>query len=168
MILTWWHSSSNEVYPWSPLVKDKDRANVHIYSLIGNKIELLCYYRTEFDQVSVNFSRIKSNSIWLLEQKVSKKGDVTVEYSCYEVTKNVLHKVSITSIPLQTQVCCHSLSPDEEKLILGKLLSHHFHTLLLLYLFVAIYLQAVSMVLWCYLTKAEESRGWSRLLSFQT
>lgn len=119
LILTWWQSSRNEIYPWSPLVKDKDRANVHVYSIVGNKIDLLCYYRTEYDQINVSFSRIKSNIIWLVEQKVSKKGEVTVEYSRHQVHKNVLQKISITSIPLQTQVCCHSISPDEEKLILG-------------------------------------------------
>lgn len=27
--------------------------------------------------------------------------------------------MAVTSIPLQTQVCCHSFSPDNEKLILG-------------------------------------------------
>jgi hypothetical protein len=25
----------------------------------------------------------------------------------------------VTSIPLQTQVCCHGFSPDEQKLLLG-------------------------------------------------
>lgn len=130
MILTWWHSTRNEVYPWSPLVKDEDRANVHIYSLIGNKMELLCFYRTEFDLVSVKFSRLKPNLIRLIEQKVSKKGDVAIEYSSYEVVKKSLKKHFATSVPLQTQICCHSISPDEEKLVLGKkfkMLSPFFH-----------------------------------------
>lgn len=28
----------NEVYPWSPAVKEHDRANIHLYRLIGYKI----------------------------------------------------------------------------------------------------------------------------------
>ena len=27
--------------------------------------------------------------------------------------------MSVTTIPLQTQVCCHAFSPDNEKLMLG-------------------------------------------------
>lgn len=27
----------NEVYPWSPTVKEHDRANIHLYRLIGYK-----------------------------------------------------------------------------------------------------------------------------------
>lgn len=119
IILTWWYSTRNEVYPWSPLVKDEDRANIHIYLLDGTKVELLCFYRTEFDLINVNFSKIKQNLIWLIEQKVSRKGEVVIEYSSYEIVKKVLKKISITSIPLQTQICCHSISPDEEKLLLG-------------------------------------------------
>lgn len=34
-ILVWWKSTMNEVYPWSPAVKDHDRANVHLYRLTG-------------------------------------------------------------------------------------------------------------------------------------
>lgn len=34
-ILIWWKSTINEVYPWSPAVKEHDRANIHLYRLIG-------------------------------------------------------------------------------------------------------------------------------------
>ena len=121
MLLTWWYSTRNEVYPWSPSVKDEDRANIHIYSLEEFKLELLCYYQTEFDLVTVMFSNIRPNLIWLIEQKVSKKGEVVIEYSSYEIVKKNFKKVSNVSIPLQTQICCHSISPDEEKLVLGKI-----------------------------------------------
>lgn len=32
-LLIWWRCSRDEVYPWSPQVKDQDRANVHVYSI---------------------------------------------------------------------------------------------------------------------------------------
>lgn len=47
------------------------------------------------------------------------QGEVTVEVCVYEVTKSKIHRISTTSIPLQSQVCCHSFSPDNEKLMLG-------------------------------------------------
>lgn len=119
LILTWWHSTRNEVYPWSPLVKDEDRANIHIYSLDGLKLDLMCFYRTEYDLIRVEFSQLKPCLIWLIEQKVSKKGEVVIEYTLHEIMKKTLKKISVTSIPLQTQICCHSVSPDEEKLVLG-------------------------------------------------
>lgn len=37
----------------------------------------------------------------------------------YEIIKAKIQRVSVTSIPLQSQVCCHSFSPDNEKLMLG-------------------------------------------------
>lgn len=37
----------------------------------------------------------------------------------YEVHKTKMHRISTSSIPLQSQVCCHSFSPDNEKLMLG-------------------------------------------------
>ena len=35
LMLVWWRCTRDEVYPWSPIVKDQDRANVHIYDLLG-------------------------------------------------------------------------------------------------------------------------------------
>ncbi|KAI4494006.1 hypothetical protein M0802_009382 [Mischocyttarus mexicanus] len=36
LILIWWKSTMNEVYPWSPVVKEHDRANIHLYRLTGS------------------------------------------------------------------------------------------------------------------------------------
>lgn len=44
---------------------------------------------------------------------------MTIEICVYEVNKTKIHRTSVTSIPLQSQVCCHSFSPDNEKLMLG-------------------------------------------------
>lgn len=38
MVLIWWKSSQDEVYPWAPQVKEQDRANIHVYLLTGYKI----------------------------------------------------------------------------------------------------------------------------------
>lgn len=44
---------------------------------------------------------------------------MNIEICVYEVNKAKIHRTSVTSIPLQSQVCCHSFSPDNEKLMLG-------------------------------------------------
>ncbi|XP_046664309.1 WD repeat-containing and planar cell polarity effector protein fritz isoform X2 [Homalodisca vitripennis] len=119
MVLIWWRCTRDEVYPWSPQVKDQDRANVHVYSVNGTQTDLLCYYRTEHDPLSVAFSQVQPNLIHSVEQKVSRKGEVTVENCVYEISKARLQRTAVTCIPLQTHVCCLSFSHDDAKLLLG-------------------------------------------------
>ncbi|XP_029712205.2 WD repeat-containing and planar cell polarity effector protein fritz isoform X1 [Aedes albopictus] len=119
MVIVWTKSSQNEVYPWRPTVKDQDRANLHVYKLNGAKMELLCYYWTEYDPISVDFSLMNGFQVHSVEQKISKKGDVTIDSCIYQIHKTKMRRVAVTSIPLQTQVCCNAFSPDHEKLMLG-------------------------------------------------
>ncbi|XP_050527546.1 WD repeat-containing and planar cell polarity effector protein fritz homolog isoform X2 [Daktulosphaira vitifoliae] len=36
MVAIWSKSSANEVFPWSPVIKNEERANIHIYKIIGS------------------------------------------------------------------------------------------------------------------------------------
>uniref|UniRef100_A0A1B0GKH0 Putative fritz isoform a n=1 Tax=Lutzomyia longipalpis TaxID=7200 RepID=A0A1B0GKH0_LUTLO len=119
LVAIWTRSSQNEVYPWRPTVRDQDRANIHIYKLSRAKLEPLCFHWTENDPICIEFVRLSDNQLRTVEQKVSRKGEVTIESSVYEINKVKLNRIAVTSIPLQTQVCCHSYSPDHEKLMLG-------------------------------------------------
>lgn len=119
LITVWTNSSQNEVYPWRPTVRDQDRANVNIYRISRSKLEPICFYWTENDPISIEFSAIHQNQLHSVEQNVSRKGEVTVDICIYEIRKAKLYRISVTTIPLQTQVCCHSFSPDNEKLLLG-------------------------------------------------
>lgn len=47
------------------------------------------------------------------------QGEVNIEICVYDIIKSKIQRVAVTAIPLQTQVCCHSFSPDNEKLMLG-------------------------------------------------
>lgn len=73
LVIVWTKSSQNEVYPWRPTVKDQDRANLHVYRLAGPRMELLCYYWTEYDPISVQFSLLNDYQVHCVEQKISKK-----------------------------------------------------------------------------------------------
>ncbi|GAB0086297.1 WD repeat-containing and planar cell polarity effector protein fritz [Sergentomyia squamirostris] len=119
LVAIWTRSSQNEVYPWRPTVRDQDRANIHIYKLSRAKLEPMCFHWTENDPICIEFVRLSDNQLRTVEQKVSRKGEVTIESSVYEINKQKMIRIAVTTIPLQTQVCCHSYSPDHEKLMLG-------------------------------------------------
>ncbi|XP_044021196.1 WD repeat-containing and planar cell polarity effector protein fritz isoform X2 [Aphidius gifuensis] len=119
LILIWWKSTTNEVYPWSPAMKEHDRANVHLYRLRGLKFELLCYLRTEFDPLCITFNSKEDNVIHSIEQKVSRKGDVTIEWQTYEVSQqDKLQRIEMVSIPLPTHTSCSKFSPNQDMLLL--------------------------------------------------
>lgn len=44
---------------------------------------------------------------------------MTIDSCIYQIHKTKMRRVAVTSIPLQTQVCCNAFSPDHEKLMLG-------------------------------------------------
>lgn len=73
LLAVWTKSSQNEVYPWRPTFRDQDRANIHIYRLIHNKLDLICYYWTENDPINVEFSTVNQNQLRSIEQKISRK-----------------------------------------------------------------------------------------------
>ncbi|XP_015586643.1 WD repeat-containing and planar cell polarity effector protein fritz isoform X2 [Cephus cinctus] len=119
LILIWWKSTMNEVYPWSPAIKEHDRANVHLYRLTGTKLELLCYLRTEFDPLCITFNAYHENVIQSVEQKVSRKGEVTIEWRTYEVSQqDKLQRIAVISVPLPTHTSCVKFSPNHDMLLL--------------------------------------------------
>ncbi|XP_076682069.1 WD repeat-containing and planar cell polarity effector protein fritz isoform X2 [Andrena cerasifolii] len=119
LILIWWKSTMNEVYPWSPAVKEHDRANIHLYRLIGVKLELICYIRSEFDPLCIKFDAWHDNIIHSVEQKVSRKGEVTIEWRTYEVSQqDKLQRIAVISVPLPTHTSCVKFSPNQELLLL--------------------------------------------------
>ncbi|XP_043496759.1 WD repeat-containing and planar cell polarity effector protein fritz isoform X1 [Polistes fuscatus] len=119
LILIWWKSTMNEVYPWSPVVKEHDRANIHLYRLTGTKLDLIYYVRTEFDPLCIKFDIHHENVIHSVEQKVSRKGEVTIEWRTYEVSQqDKLQRIAIISIPLPTHTSCVKFSPNQELLLL--------------------------------------------------
>lgn len=73
ILAIWTKSSQNEVYPWRPTVRDQDRANIHIYRINRQNLDLLCYYWTENDPINVEFSKMSQNQLRSIEQKISRK-----------------------------------------------------------------------------------------------
>ncbi|EDW03874.1 GH11480 [Drosophila grimshawi] len=121
LFVVWTQSSQNEVYPWRPTVRDQDRANIHIFKIKGLQLESIAYCWSENDPLCVDFLRSSENQIITLEQKVSRKGDISAEICSYELATGKMQRTAITSIAMGTQICCFAFSPDQEKLFLGSI-----------------------------------------------
>ncbi|XP_023170747.2 WD repeat-containing and planar cell polarity effector protein fritz [Drosophila hydei] len=121
LFVVWTQSSQNEVYPWRPTIRDQDRANIHIFKLKALQLESLAYCWSENDPLCVDFLRSSENQIITLEQKVSRKGDISAEICSYELATGKMQRTAITSIAMGTQICCFAFSPDQEKLFLGSI-----------------------------------------------
>lgn len=60
--------------PWSPLAKDHQRANLHLYWIGIGEPELLAYKKTDGEPLLVIVSKKSSRTIIVIEQKVTQKG----------------------------------------------------------------------------------------------
>lgn len=110
LVLIWTKSSQNEFFPWRPSVKDQEWANLHIYKINRLKFEPLCYFWTQNDPICFEFSKFNESEIYSVEQKITKKGEVTIESCTYQISNNKtkLQRTQFTSIPLQTEVSCNA------------------------------------------------------------
>lgn len=80
LLAVWTKSSQYEVFPWRPTIRDSDRANIHIYKLAQNKLDLICFYWTENDPIDVEFSKVNQNQLRSIEQKISRKVHTIIFY----------------------------------------------------------------------------------------
>ncbi|KAM7354410.1 WD repeat-containing and planar cell polarity effector protein fritz isoform 3-T3 [Cochliomyia hominivorax] len=119
MFVIWTKSSQNEVFPWRPTMRDQDRANIHVFKLKGNQLDFFAYCWSENDPLHVDFLRTTENQILTLEQKISRKGEITAEVCSYEIIVGKMQRSPLSSIPMGTQITTYAFSPDQEKLFLG-------------------------------------------------
>lgn len=118
-LLAWGKGCAEQPQPWSPLARDYERSNLHLYFLGVRGPELLAHRKTDGEPISMIVSKICSRSIICVEQKVSQRGMVSVEVVTLELVSNVLKRVLVTLVPLQTQVSCCAISANEERVLLG-------------------------------------------------
>lgn len=94
--------------PWPSLI-----------ALLSLQLESIAYCWSENDPLCVDFLRSSESQIITLEQKVSRKGDISAEICSYELAAGKMQRTAITSIPMGAQICSFAFSPDQEKLFLG-------------------------------------------------
>jgi hypothetical protein len=118
-LAVWGKSEAEHPQPWSPLGKDYQRANLHLYWVGARGPELLAYKKTDGDPIDVVVSRTTKRTVILIEQKVTLRGSVSVEVSSLELVGSSLKRISVISVPLQTQVSCCALNENEDRLLIG-------------------------------------------------
>lgn len=119
LLVIWGRTGADNPQPWSPLTKEHQKANLHLYWVGARGPDLLTYKKTDGEPISVVVSKLNTKTIIIVEQKVSQRGAVSVELSVLILVSNSLKRASVTAVPLQTQVSCCALSQNENSLILG-------------------------------------------------
>ncbi|XP_057663252.1 WD repeat-containing and planar cell polarity effector protein fritz [Diorhabda carinulata] len=117
-LVVWGKVGTEHPQPWSPLAKDHQRANLHLYWVGVSDPELLSYKKTDSEPLEVVVSKFTNRTLILIEQKVTQRGAVSVEVSNFELVGNNLKRMSVISVPLQTQVSCSALSKLEDRLLI--------------------------------------------------
>lgn len=119
LLVVWGRTGAENPQPWSPLTKDHQRANLHLYWLGSRGPDLITYKKTDGEPLLIIVSKINTKTLIIVEQRVSQRGAVSIEVSVMVIITNTLKRTSVTAVPLQTQVSCCALSRNENNLILG-------------------------------------------------
>jgi len=112
-------TGNEQPQPWSPISRDHQRANLHLYWLGTRGPDLVSYKKTDGEPIKVYISKVVQNTIIVVEQKVTARGAVSIEVATLELQNGALKRVNVTMVPLQTQVSCVEISPEEKFLTLG-------------------------------------------------
>lgn len=115
VLAVWSKSSQNEIYPWYPLPHDQSNSNIHVHRVNNCKLESMFYCWTENNPLEIKFSDINPKLLHVIEQKISRKGEIKLEKCIYEMCKTRVKRTSLSSMNLNSPVsyCCSS--PDNEK-----------------------------------------------------
>lgn len=119
LILSWWTSSGQEAWPWTPMTSERERANCILIGVTGTKVDILSYIRTESDPVSVSFSQIHQNLIHMVEKVVASANNYPVEVSTYEIIKGKIQRQNeVAFIPLKSPLSTCARNPSEDRLLI--------------------------------------------------
>uniref|UniRef100_A0A8C5MAN2 WD repeat containing planar cell polarity effector n=1 Tax=Leptobrachium leishanense TaxID=445787 RepID=A0A8C5MAN2_9ANUR len=119
LVICWWPIPVDDVWPWSPVSSEKDRANLVLLACMANRLEVLSYIRTERDLFDAGFSIHQPYHVHTVERAMSSNKEPTADRCIYECGRHKIQCVSVTRIPLKSKVisCCRSFSEDH--LVLG-------------------------------------------------
>ncbi|XP_025836778.1 WD repeat-containing and planar cell polarity effector protein fritz-like [Agrilus planipennis] len=118
-LVVWGGANCENPQPWSPLIKEHHKGNIHFYLIGAKGPELLASKRTEGDPQDVIISKANNETLIVIEQIVSQKGAVSIEVGTFKLVDHNLKRTCVTLVPLQTQISCCVLSQDEKYVFLG-------------------------------------------------
>ncbi|KAJ6659569.1 hypothetical protein lerEdw1_018538 [Lerista edwardsae] len=119
MVICWWSMANDEMWPWSPVSSERERANLLLLRCEHGNSEVLNYVRTKGDPLDACFSTSHPYQVHTIEHSFSADQEPMVDICIYECVRNKLQCVAVTKIPLKSKAisCCRNIS--EDKLILG-------------------------------------------------
>nr|XP_012620352.1 WD repeat-containing and planar cell polarity effector protein fritz homolog isoform X1 [Microcebus murinus]XP_012620353.1 WD repeat-containing and planar cell polarity effector protein fritz homolog isoform X1 [Microcebus murinus]XP_012620359.1 WD repeat-containing and planar cell polarity effector protein fritz homolog isoform X1 [Microcebus murinus] len=119
IVVCWWPLVSDDVWPWTPISSEKDRANLLLLGYAQGRLEVLSSVRTEWDPLDVCFGIKQPYQVFTVERSISVDKEPMADSCIYECVWNKIQCVSVTRIPLKSKAisCCRNVT--EDKLILG-------------------------------------------------
>jgi len=121
-LVVWWPIGSQEVFPWSPQLKEEDRANLILYSLKAEP-KLVAFYRTGSDPLYFRFLSDGTTLHYLAQaHQTAKRGETQLENTILTVEheKHIRKKVS-RSVLISNVIICHALIPHSDNVLLGSI-----------------------------------------------
>lgn len=82
-LAVWGKAGAEHPQPWSPLAKDYQRANLHLYWIGARDPELLAYKKTDGEPLQVVVSKTCSRTLIVVEQKLTQRGKKIISLSKY-------------------------------------------------------------------------------------
>ncbi|XP_053140333.1 WD repeat-containing and planar cell polarity effector protein fritz homolog isoform X3 [Hemicordylus capensis] len=119
MVICWWSVAKDEVWPWSPVPNERERANLMLLRCEHGSLEVLNYVRTNGDPLDIGFSTKQPYQIHTVECSFSADQEPMADSCIYECVRNKIQCVAVIKIPLKSKAisCCRNIS--EDKLVLG-------------------------------------------------
>ncbi|XP_072265651.1 WD repeat-containing and planar cell polarity effector protein fritz homolog isoform X2 [Pyxicephalus adspersus] len=119
LAICWWPVPEDDVWPWTPISSEKDRANMVLLGCANNRLEVLSYIRTEGDIFDAGFSVTQPYQVYTVEQSTNPESEPMADSCIYECSRSRLQCVSVTKIPLSSRVISCARNLAEDKLVLG-------------------------------------------------
>ncbi|XP_018411210.1 PREDICTED: WD repeat-containing and planar cell polarity effector protein fritz homolog [Nanorana parkeri] len=119
LAICWWPVPEDDVWPWTPISSEKDRANMVLLGCANNRLEVLSYIRTEGNIFDASFSVTQPYQVYTVEQSTKPEREPMADSCTYECSRSRLQCVSVTKIPLNSRVISCGRNLTEDKLVLG-------------------------------------------------
>eukprot|EP00795_Rhopilema_esculentum_P008512 gene8512-14511_t len=115
LVCVWWPSSSEAVWPWSPMAGDLGRMNLVVLSVSSDKLDVLCHIHTDLDPLSIAFSYNEPNQLFSVESSQSSSGSYTLKSIVYECNQSK----EVLALFLLGNVIAEGRNHKEDKLLLA-------------------------------------------------
>ncbi|XP_051775644.1 WD repeat-containing and planar cell polarity effector protein fritz homolog isoform X2 [Erpetoichthys calabaricus] len=119
MAICWWPTINDSAWPWSPISSERDRANLVLLGCTNDSFQILHCIHTEWDPLDAGFSISQPYQLFTVEHSINADKEKMADSCIYDCSRNKVHRITVTSIPLKSRAICCSLDCTEEKLILG-------------------------------------------------